>query len=484
MSRLIVPAVVALVATTAGIAIGYVLAEQGLFQRWLSAGETARKEVRAQSQSGQTVLYYRDPTGKPDYSPAPRKDDLGRDYVAVYEGEEAALTPAPVTETAERKRGRVLYCRNPMGLPDTSPVPKKDSMGMDYIPVYEGEVADDPGTVQVSPQRVQMLGVRTGAVERRDLVRQIDAVGTVRFDERRTSVVSPKYEGWIERLLVNATGETVRRGQPLMQVYSPDLLLAQQEYATLHASLAAQPRGGKSSEDGSRRLLAGALQRLRYLDFPEEELAALRQGSAPRRTVTLGAPNSGTVVEKKAVEGMRFMPGEPLYTIVDLSQMWLIAEVFEQDLAGVAVGQTAIIEVKAFPGRSFAGRVAFIYPTVNEETRTARARIEIANPGGLLKEQMIASVAIGAPSGRRGVLAVEESAVVDSGRRQVLLIERSEGRFEPRPVRLGARAGGYVEVLDGVREGERVVTSANFLIDAESNLRAALQAFTSGEHQH
>jgi Cu(I)/Ag(I) efflux system membrane fusion protein len=190
------------------------------------------------------------------------------------------------------------------------------------------------------------------------------------------------------------------------------------------------------------------------------------------------------VVEKKAVEGMRFMPGEPLYTIVDLSQVWLIAEVFEQDLAGVAVGQMATIEVRAFPGRTFSGRVAFIYPTVGGETRTARVRIEIANPGGLLKEQMIASIAIAAPAGRRGVIAVQESAVVDSGRRQVVLIERSEGRFEPRPVRLGTRAGGFVEVLDGIREGERVVTSANFLIDAESNLRTALEAFTAGEHQH
>ena len=481
MSRNILVVLVALTAATTGVAAGFWAAERGILRGW-SGGEHAGSDQVTPGRQ-RAVLYYKDPTGKPDYSQMPKKDELGRDYVPVYENEEAALTPAPKAVTSEQKRARVLYYRNPMGLPDTSPVPKKDSMGMDYIPVYEGEATDDPGIVQVSPQRVQMLGVRTEGVERRDLVRQINAVGTVRFDERRTFIVSTKIEGWIERLLVNATGETVRRGQPLMNVYSPDLLLAQQEYATLHGSLA-HSDDRASNKDASRRLLNGALQRLRYLDFPEEELAALRQGAVPQRTLTLRSPYAGTVVEKKAVEGMRFMPGEPLYTIVDLSQVWLIAEVFEQDLAGVAVGHTATIEVRAFPSRTFTGRVAFVYPTVGGETRTARVRIEIANPGGLLKEQMIAGVVIAAPSSRRGVIAVQDSAVIDSGRRQVVLIERSEGRFEPRPVRLGTRAGGFVEVLEGVRESERVVTSANFLIDAESNLRAALQAFTAGEHQH
>ena len=407
MSQLIVPAVVALIATTAGIAIGYVLAEEGVFQRWLSAGETARKEVRVPSQPGQTVLYYRDPTGKPEYSPTPKKDDFGRDYFPVHENEEAALAPVGVLVPEPPKGGRILYYRNPMGLPDTSPVPKKDSMGMDYIPVYEDQAGGGSGTVQIAPERVQMLGVRTDVVGRRDLVRPINAVGTVQFDERRTSVVSPKYEGWIEQLLVNSTGQAVHRDQPLMRVYSPDLLLAQQEYAAIRASLEAAGAAW-SGEDASKRLLDGALQRLRYLDFPEEDLEALRQGSAPRRTVTLRAPNSGTVVEKRAVQGMRFMPGEPLYTIVDLSQVWLIAEVFEQDLADVAVGQKVAIDVNAYPGRPFTGRVAFIYPRVGGETRTARVRIEIANPGELLKEQMYASVHIAAPVGQRGVIAVPE----------------------------------------------------------------------------
>jgi membrane fusion protein, copper/silver efflux system len=491
VNRAIALVLVALLSAATGVVAGFWAAERGVLQGWSGLGEPRSDQAAPVRQ--RAVLYYRDPTGKPDYSAGPKKDDLGRDYIPVYEDEEPALDhPQPAgpstTQTqsqppTEKTGRRILYYRNPMGLPDTSPTPKKDPMGMDYIPVYEGEAANDPAIVQVSPQRVQMLGVRTEGVKRRDLVRPISAVGTVQFDERRTFIVSTKFEGWIERLLVNATGETVRRGQPLMQVYSPDLLLAQQEYATLRASLA-QPEGEAASEDASRRLLDGALQRLRYLDFPEEELAGLRQGAAPRRTLTLRSPYAGTVVEKKAVEGMRFMPGEPLYTIVDMSAVWLIADVFEQDLGDVRIGQEATITLKAYPARAFKGRVAFIYPTVGEQTRTARVRIEIANSDGLLKADMYANVEITSSIGRRDVLAVPDSAVIDNGIRQVVLIDRGEGRFQPRPVRLGTRAGGFVEVLDGVREGERVVTSANFLIDAESNLRAALQAFTAGEHQH
>ena len=217
----------------------------------MSAGETARKEVRAPPQSGQTVLYYRDPTGKPEYSPTPKKDDFGRDYLPVHEYEEAALAPVEVLVPEPPKGGRVLSYRDPMGLPDTSPLPKKDSIGMDYIPVYEDQAAHGSGTVQVAPERVQMLGVRTDVVERRDLVRPINAVGTVQFDERRTFVVSPKYEGWIEQLLVNSTGQAVHQDQPLMRVYSPDLLLAQEEYAVIRASLEAVG-AARSGEDARR----------------------------------------------------------------------------------------------------------------------------------------------------------------------------------------------------------------------------------------
>jgi Cu(I)/Ag(I) efflux system membrane fusion protein len=232
------------------------------------------------------------------------------------------------------------------------------------------------------------------------------------------------------------------------------------------------------------RLVEGARLRLRYLDFPEAELRRLERGRWASRTVVWPAPFSGIVLEKTVFEGMRFMPGDPLYKIAGVSPIWVIAEVFEQDLGLVAVGQPATITVKAYPGRTFGGRVAFIYPTVSEATRTGRVRIEIPNPAGELKADMYASVELDARASASAVLTVPDSAVIDNGDRQVVLIERGAGRYQPRRVEIGARAEGYTEILDGLAVDERVVVSANFLIDAESNLKAALGAFTAGEHQH
>ena len=453
--------------------------------------------VDAPAQRERKILYYKDPMGKPDFSATPKKDEMGMDYLPVYEDEEETLAPAapatgappqhdhgsqaPAAAGADRK---VLYYRNPMGLPDTSPVPKKDSMGMDYIPVYADEAGDDGSIVKVSPARVQMLGVRTEPAGFRTLIRPVRAVGTVQFSERQQTVVSTKFEGWIEDLFVNATGEPVRRGEPLMRVYSPLLVQTQQEYVDAAAMAASLAGADAESEKAAARLVEGALQRLRSLDVPEAELRRLQRDRQASRTITWPAPFSGIVLEKAAFEGMRFMPGEALYKIAGVSPIWVIAEVFEQDLAQVAVGQAATITVKAYPGRSFRGRIAFIYPTVGAETRTGKVRIEIPNPGGELKADMYASVELDTRAAAAKVLTVPDSAVIDNGVRQVVLIERGEGRFEPRPVEIGARAEGYTEIRDGVKAGENVVVSANFLIDAESNLKAALGAFTAGEHQH
>jgi Cu(I)/Ag(I) efflux system membrane fusion protein len=234
----------------------------------------------------------------------------------------------------------------------------------------------------------------------------------------------------------------------------------------------------------SRRLLEGAEQRLRYLDFPVNALQSLRAGGQPKPVVAIPSPVSGTVIDKPSLQGMRFMPGEALYKIVDMSTVWLIAEVFEQDLANIRVGQDATITVRAYPGRTFSGRVAFIYPVVGQETRTARVRIEMPNPDDLLKADMYATVEIQSPLGAHDVLAVPESAVIDSGARQVVLVDHGDGRFEPRAVTLGDRADGYAAVLDGVQADEKVVVSANFLIDAESNLKAAMSSFAGGGHRH
>ena len=299
MKRMVAVAIAVALAAAAGTAGGYWLAQRNLLDSWFAA--------RAPDSHGQ-------------HAAAPANTGAGE------------VAPESNQTAAGRK---ILYYRNPMGLADTSPMPKKDPMGMDYIPVYADEAeAASSGIVKISPGRVQKIGVRSEPVSRRDLVRPIRAVGTVQFDERRTFVVSTRFEGWIEKLLVNATGETVRRGQPLMQVYSPDLVLAQQEYALLSKSA----RDGSVDGEGAatRRLLEGAEQRLRYLDFPGSEMERLKREAEPRSIVAIPSPVAGTVIEKPALQGMRFMPGEPLYKIVDMSTMWLIAEVFEQDLATCA----------------------------------------------------------------------------------------------------------------------------------------------------
>jgi Cu(I)/Ag(I) efflux system membrane fusion protein len=424
------------------------------------------------------VLYYRDPMGQPYYSAEPKKDSKGMDYVPVYEDEgERAPPSAPRPAAASGGKGRILYYRNPMGLPDTSPVPKKDSMGMDYIPVTEGEETDDTGAVKISPDRVQKLGVQSALVEPQVLARKIRAVGTVQADERRLYIINTKFEGWIEKLYVNATGQTVTRGQPLMEIYAPELVVAEREYLLAWRSLQGMAGAGADVRNSARQLAEAALQRLQNWDISPDQVKRLERTGTIARTLTLRAPADGTVMEKMAVEGMHFTAGDPLYRIADLSTVWVNADVFEQDIGVLRNGQGAKIEVNAYPGATFAGTVDFIHPTVSQETRTGKVRIVIRNSDGRLKTGMYANVAIEAGIGDRPVLAVPDSAVIDSGTRQAVLIDRGGGRFEPREVKLGAQADGFYEVRQGLSSGERVVISANFLIDAESNLRAALKSF-------
>jgi Cu(I)/Ag(I) efflux system membrane fusion protein len=390
-------------------------------------------------------------------------------------GAKAAPVASATAPTAAAKP-RILYYRNPMGLPDTSPVPKKDQMGMDYVPVYEGEEPQGP-EIKISLDKVQKLGVKTEAAAYRNLARGVRALGTVQVDERSQRTVAPRFEGWIQKLLVNTTGEAVRRGQPLMEVYSPDLVAAQQEYVIAWKGMQTLKDAGPEIQASMRSLLDGSLQRLRNWDIGEEELLQLQQEGRARNSLTLRSPANGVILEKPSVQGMRFMPGEVLYRIADLSSLWLVADVFEQDLGLVRLGQGAKIHVNAYPERVFEGKVSFIYPAVTAETRTARVRIQLANPGQLLKPAMYAEVELAVPQSPVKRLSVPDSAVLDSGNRQLVLVRRDEGRFEPHQIKVGARGDGYVEVLDGIREGDSVVVAANFLIDSESNLRSALNAF-------
>jgi len=377
----------------------------------------------------------------------------------------------PATAGAERK---ILYYRNPMGLPDTSPEPKKDSMGMDYIPVYADDTPDDSGVVKVSPARVQILGVKTALAEKRVLDAAVRAVGRIEVNERAVVDVAPRFEGWIERLHVNATGDTVKKGQPLFSVYSPELASAQKELAIAETLGRDAAAGDPAAHAGAARLAESARERLRNWDV------ALPAGGGVPQRLTFTSPATGIVLEKKAVQGTRFMPGEAIYRIADLSTVWVIADVYEQDLAQVRVGQSASVTVDAFPGRLFEARIAYLYPTVDAATRSTPMRLELANRDGLLRPGMFAHVEV-ATAGQTPRVTVPGSAVIDDGARQVVLRVLGEGRFKPQPVKLGVRGRDYVEVLDGIAAGDRVVVSANFLIDAESNLRAALSNLGEGD---
>jgi Cu(I)/Ag(I) efflux system membrane fusion protein len=389
----------------------------------------------------------------------------------------ASMTPAAST-TAPRK---LLYYRNPMGLPDTSPTPKKDSMGMDYIAVYEGgddAVGSAAGEVKISTEKVQKLGVKTEAAALRELARQVRAAGRVEIDERRLHNVAPKFEGWVERLHVNATGQPVAKGQPLFEVYSPELVSAQREYVVAAKGVVALKDASAEMQSGMRQLAEASLARLRNWDISEEQIKALAAGGEAKRSLSFRSPVGGVVLEKKAVAGMRFMPGEMLYQIADVSSVWVLADIFERDIAQVKVGQKVRLTINAYPDKSFSGIVAYIYPTLKAETRTVPVRIELANPGGLLKPAMYASVEL-AVGVRDKVVTVPVSAVIDSGTRQIVLLQKGAGRFEPREVKLGARSDEYVEVREGIAAGDAVVVAANFLIDAESNLKAALGGFAA-----
>ena len=420
-------------------------------------------------------LYYRHPMNPQVTSPTPSKDEMGMDYVAVYDESSTTLS-AP-------KTGKILYYRHPMGAADTSLVPKKDEMGMDYLPVYEGE-QNPPGQIQISPEKVQKLGVRTVKVSHRNLNRTIRALGSIQVDESRVHTVAPKFEGWIQRLHVNTLGQAVKVGQPLFDVYSPDLLTAQQEYLIAREGVQALKKGSAQALHTAEQLAANALQRLHYWDIAPAQLKHLETLQNPMDTLPFLSPVNGVVVDKPAQEGIRFMPGELLFRIADLSKVWLLADVFEMDVADVQLGQSVQVRINAYPERPFTGKVSFIYPTLSTETRTVKVRVELFNQEGLLKPGLYGNLTLVTTAAAIDHLAVPDSAVIDSGTRQVVLLKKGEGRFEPRAVKVGLLSDGYYPVLEGLIDGDEVVTHANFLIDAESNLKSALEGMTDASQEN
>lgn len=434
---------------------------------WPDASAVAATSVAQSNPAQRTVLYWKDPDGKNDFSPEPKKTPGGRDYLPVYEDEEAGFKDAKPAKP--HSAGKLLYYRNPMGLPDISPAPKKDSMGMDYVPVYEGD-EEDGSTVRISPGKLQRTGVKSEPVSKRVITVAIRAPGVVQADEHRQAVVALRFDAFLNELEHITTGSKVRKGEPLMRVYSATLSAAAAQYVT--------DLGLRNV--GSLPLNRGARQRLENLGVPEEivkEIERTREGSL---NVTWPAPRDGYIVEHNVVEGMQAKAGDVLFRIADLSVVWVLADVAERDLGFIASGQKVTVTPRGYPDRSFTGTVGLIYPVLNKETRTARLRIVLANPDAILKPNMYADVVIASGS-REPVIAVPENAIISSGTRQIVIVDKGEGRFEPRDVKAGAHGDGYVQIKEGVSETDKVVVAANFLIDAESNLKAALRGLTAGD---
>jgi Cu(I)/Ag(I) efflux system membrane fusion protein len=440
----------------------------------LRSGKTVAPIVlaRTAAEDAGPTIYYQDPDGKPFYSLTPRKTVDGRDYRAVPAGADVSFddpeeAPQDVKAADAKAERKIKYYRNPMGLPDTSPVPKKDSMGMDYIPVYEGDDSDD-GSVKLSPGKIQRTGAKSEPATKRPIKSVIRAPGTIQEDERRVSVVALRFEGFVESVANVTTGDHVHKGQVLMNVYSPALSSAAAEYLSAF-------NAGATGKD-----LKGARRRLENLATPEPAIKELERTREISLSIPWLAPQDGEIVERNAVNGMRAGPGDVLFRIADHSIVWVLIDIAERDLSQVEIGEKVEIRPRGLGGRTFEGTVALIYPHLNAQTRTARIRVELPNPDELLRPEMYVDAVIdtGAPT---PIVAVPDSAILDSGTRQAVLIDKGQGRFEPRDVKIGRRGGGYVEIKEGVSEGESVVTSANFLIDAESNLKAALKGFAEAQ---
>jgi Cu(I)/Ag(I) efflux system membrane fusion protein len=342
-------------------------------------------------------------------------------------------------------------------------------------PAPPEEMTEETPQVEISSQQQQLIGVKTVKVSLKSIQKVIRTVGRIEADERKQTTINTKIEGWIEKLHVDYTGRYVKKGEPLMEIYSPELLATQQEFLGV-LKWAAQS-GDNKKDDTLGFMLAkdaaasldAARQRLRLWDISEAQIKQIEQTGKPVRTLTLYSPVNGFVTQKMAVQGMKVMPGEKLFDIADLSTLWIVADIYEYELPFVKVGQPARITLSYFPGKELLSKIDYIYPTISADTRTAKIRLTLSNPGGQLKPQMFTNVEIRIDLGKK--LTIPDSAVIDTGKGQVVYVDRGNGVFEPREIQTGLRADGTVEILRGLKTGEKVATSANFLIDSEAQLK-------------
>lgn len=429
----------------------------------LGAGWFIFQPSNESTSSERKILYYRDPMNPQITSPTLKKSSDGMDFVPVY-----------AEESSGSREKKIAYYRDPMHPWFTSNKPgKAPDCGMDLVPVYEGE--GDTEGIKIDPVTVQNIGVKTETVERRKLNKVIRTTGKIDFDETKVYSINTKIMGWVEKLYVDYTGKVVREGEPLLELYSPELVTTQQEY--LQALRYRQQLEQSSIEEarkGAEELVQSARRRLLYWDIPEREIEELEKRGIPKKTMPFYSPVDGIVMEKMVFKGQNVMAGMELFKVADLSTVWVLADIYQYELPWVKVGQQVEIDLSYLPGKAFSGRITYIYPYLSMETKTAKVRVEVRNtPNFELKPDMYATVKIVSPVVMDGI-AVPDQAIIRSGERNVVVVALGGGYFDPRDVKLGVMAGGYVQILEGVKEGEKIVTSSQFLIDSESNLKAAI----------
>lgn len=373
---------------------------------------------------------------------------------------------------------KIKYWVAPMDPTYIRTEPGKSPMGMDLVPVYEeeGEEKKSASTIRVDPVTVQNMGVRLAPVVRKPLAKSIRAFGNITYDERRLFTVNTKFDGWIEKLYVNYVGQQVKKGKPLFDIYSPDLVTAQEEYllSLRHYNQLSKTSPGRV-QDNARRLLTAARKRLSYWDISDAHIRRIEKSGSPAKSVTIYSPAGGVVMKKSAFEGHYVKAGQHQFEIADLSKVWVDVEVYEYELPWISQHMPATMDLSYIPGRLFKGRVLYIYPYLSEKTRTARLRLEFDNADLALKPEMYANIHL-ETANTEPSLVIPQEAVIDSGVRKVTFVAKGKGRFEPREIELGVEGnGGSYQVLSGLSEGENVVTSAQFMLDSESRLREAIQ---------
>jgi Cu(I)/Ag(I) efflux system membrane fusion protein/cobalt-zinc-cadmium efflux system membrane fusion protein len=385
---------------------------------------------------------------------------------------------AKQSDTRKQEDREILYWQAPMNPSEIYDEPGQSKMGMDLVPVYADETNSAEGMVKINPVVVQNMNVRTATVQQKDLSTVVSAVGKVEYDEQKLYNVNPKISGWVERLHVDYTGKMVRRGQPLFSIYSPELVTTQREYLL---ALKTNDKVGSSSfetiRSGGNSLLKATRTRLEYWDIPDKEIKRLQQTGEVQKAITLQAPASGMVLHKNAVEGEFIKSGTPAYKIADLSSVWVQTSVYDYEVPWIEEGQDARMELSYQPGQTYRGTVDYVYPSLDQKTRTVQVRLEFPNPNLELKPGMFANVRIQTRP-KKNVTVIPNEAIIRTGERNIVFIAKDEGVFEPREVTLGMEGGqrnNEIEILEGVQPEEQIVTSAQFLFDSESRLQEAIQ---------